>query len=89
MFLLSDLSSILLVCCRFFSMIRKPWNNFQSSFYYYYHPEERLKVESPGCFNYPYFHVARGQKISFHEYLNLVFETLDESVPWFFRYSNV
>ena len=38
------------------------------------------------CFLYPYFHIAKGRKITFGEYLEVVFDELDASIPWFFRY---
>ena len=74
---------------RYFSIVREPWSNFQSAFHYY-HTYRKMKPTHglQACITYPYFHIAKGRKITFEEYLNVVFDELNASIPWFFRSKN-
>ena len=74
---------------RYVSIVREPWSNFQSSFHFFHtycdmKPGNGLQA----CFIYPYFHIAKGRKITFEEYLKVVFDELNASIPWFFRSKN-
>ena len=66
--------------------MREPWNNFQSSFHYF-HTYQKLNPghEMEACGIYPYFHISKGRKITFEEYLDVVFDELDVSIPYFYR----
>ena len=73
----------------FISVVRKPWNNFQSTFHFYYNPNNirnmRKSFQGLNCPLYPYFHIAQGRPITFVEYLELVFDLLNRNIPCFFR----
>jgi len=59
--------------------MRKPWNNFESAFHYYY--EKPFMKVGPKCTTYPYYHLAKGERISFTDYLDVVFDDLNETIP--------
>ncbi|XP_076817850.1 galactosylceramide sulfotransferase-like [Clavelina lepadiformis] len=71
------------------SILRQPWYQFQSSFYYYYTSfRSRRPNMKISCFPYPYIEIAKGKDYSLLEYLNLAYENLNDSIPWFFRSKN-
>ncbi|XP_076818655.1 galactosylceramide sulfotransferase-like isoform X2 [Clavelina lepadiformis] len=81
---------------RYFTIIRQPWKQFQSSFNYFYAkntPRKSLtgtmkKLLKANCFVYPYLHIAEGRNIDVLEYFDLAFENLDQNIPYFFRSKN-
>nr|XP_002119399.1 galactose-3-O-sulfotransferase 3 [Ciona intestinalis] len=70
----------------YFTILREPWAQFQSSFHYYNKwAGERLK---PNCLNLPNTLVKNGSVMTSTQFLHRCVKVLDRRVPWYFRAKN-
>ncbi|XP_076802388.1 galactosylceramide sulfotransferase-like isoform X2 [Clavelina lepadiformis] len=91
---LSVAKSVMPKRAKILSIVREPWRQFQSSFNYYYAVKgNQIKLGEKNmfgsnCLPYPYLQLAKGRFINVLEYLDLAYENLTRSIPYFFRSKN-
>nr|CAB3248128.1 galactose-3-O-sulfotransferase 3 [Phallusia mammillata] len=71
---------------KYFSVIREPWTQFQSTLQFY---GRHFKIgKAPSCFGMPVSRVLQGRILSVTNFMMESHRILNKSVPWYFRFKN-
>ncbi|XP_076803911.1 galactosylceramide sulfotransferase-like isoform X2 [Clavelina lepadiformis] len=72
---------------RYFTILRNPWSQFQSSYNYYKTSLNKL-VSNVQCRSMPIKYVTNGTEINVLAFLRKSEKLLNKTVPWYFRFKN-